>query len=147
MHVRTSGHRSMLPPFEETNNGYMASVAMTICMYVCMYVRTALVAHEVEGSTEDSCTKCPLYTECIHPLNLLMAPYIEEVFIGVGWSGLLALGDRVIVLCRHAAFVQLTGVGRAGQMTAHSIQTGFASESFIKPQLSDLCTTSMKEAS
>ena len=59
---------------------------MTICMYVC----TALVAHEVEGSTEDSCTKCPLYTECIHPLNLLLAPYIEEVFIGIGWSGVLA---------------------------------------------------------
>ena len=85
MHVCTSGHRSMLPPFEETNNGYMASVAMTICMYACMYVRTALVAHEVEGSTEDSCTKCPLYTECIHPLNLLLAPYIEEVLDGQGY--------------------------------------------------------------
>ena len=112
-----------------------------------MYVCTAFVGQEVEGSTEDSCTKCPLYTECIHPLNLLMAPYIEEVFIGLGWSGLLALGERAIVLCRHAAFVPLTGVGRAGQMTAHSIQTGFASQSFIKPQLSDLRTPSMKEAS
>ena len=144
MHVCTSGHRSMLPPFEETNNGYMASVAMTICMYACMYVRTALVAHEVEGSTEDSCTKCPLYTECIHPLNLLLAPYIEEVLDGQGCT---SLGDRVIVLCRQAAFVRLTGVGRTGQMTAHSIQTGFASESFIKPQLSDLCKSSTKEAS
>lgn len=85
----------------------MGSVAMNMCMYCFRIAQKWRAVQRIPALSAH-------YTLSSFIPYLLMAPYIEKVFIGIEQSGLLALGARVIVLWRHTSFVLLTGVGRAG---------------------------------